>query len=214
MYETHGISIFEALGRILIGVLVVIGCLVILDLLMYISIMNSSVSESLAAAYNKNYNEGYDRNYQGTYQSAYSAAYDEGYEKAYQIGLKTQSGEDVATRAELHNPTYQELRQFMDSDPTEANPYITGVYMCADFAAQLNNNAEFKGIRAAYVIIHAREWSHAIVAFETVDRGMVFVEPMLDTEVEVVIGKPYRWMAGREGSTPYEDTVVSLEFIW
>ncbi len=214
MYETQGISIFEALGRVLIGISITIGCLIILDLVIYIGVMNSMVSRSITTAYEDNYDDGYTRNYDGAYQLAYSDAYDKGYEKGYQVGLGTESGGEVAPRVELHNPTYQELRQFLDSDPTEFNPYIKGVYMCADFAAQLNNNAEFKGIRTAYVIIHAREWSHAVVAFETVDRGTVFVEPMLDTEVEVVVGKPYRWMAGREGSTSYENTVVELEFIW
>ena len=214
MYETEEIGLFEALGRILFGICIVIGCLIILDLVIYIGVMNSDVSASINTAYQKSYNQGYTRNYEDAYQLTYGDAFDEGYEKGYQIGLDIQQGADITARVELHNPTYQELREFIVRDSTDSNPYIKGVYMCADFAADVNNNAEFQGIRAAYVIIHAREWNHAIVAFETVDRGIIFIEPMLDTGVEVVIGQPYRWMEGREDSTPYEDTVVELEFIW
>ena len=214
MYETEGIGFFEALGRILLGICIVIGCLIILDLIIYIGFMNSDVSASINTAYQKSYNQGYTRNYDDAYQLTYGDAFDEGYEKGYQIGTDTQQETDITPRVELHNPTYQELREFIARDLTDSNPYIKGVYMCADFAADVNNNAEFQGIRAAYVIIHAREWNHAIVAFETVDRGIIFVEPILDTGVEVVVGQPYRWMEGREDSTPYEDTVVELEFIW
>ena len=214
MYETKGISFFEAAGRILFGICIIIGCLVILDLIIYIGVMNSDVKANITDSYQKNYDQGYARNYDSSYEMAYGDAFDTGYEKGYQIGLDVLFEGEISPRVELRNPTYQELRDFIKHDLTDSNKYVKGVYMCADFAADVNNNAEFQGIRAAYVIIHAREWNHAVVAFETVDKGIIFIEPILDTEVEVVVGQPYRWMEGREDTTPYEDTIVELEFIW
>ncbi len=50
--------------------------------------------------------------------------------------------------------------------------------VCADFAEDVHNNAEAKGIRAAWVGIEFREAGdgHALNAFETTDRGLVYVD--------------------------------------
>jgi len=208
------ISIFEAIGRLIIAICILLGSLVVFDLLIYITVMNASVGKTIHAAYEDSYREGYAQTYDSAYQLAFNGAYEEGYEKGHQIGLGTEAGEKVATRVELHNPTYDEVREFLARDMTDSNPYIKGVYMCADFAADVNNNAEFQGIRTAYVIIHARAWSHAVVAFETTDKGLVSVEPISDAIVGVVVGRPYRWTAGGDISTLTDDIVVELEFIW
>ena len=65
----------------------------------------------------------------------------------------------------------QELIELLALDQTGSGPYISGEYVCFDFAAELNNNAEANGIRAAYVHIRFETWGHAIVAFEMVARG-------------------------------------------
>jgi len=208
------ISIFEAIGRVILGMVIVIGALFVLILVSYMSMTNSNAAKSIIAAYESGYGEGYAQTHDSSYQASYGEAHDKGYEKGYEIGLEIKSGGEVANRIELHNPTYEELREFLARDKTDANLYIKGVYMCADFASDVNNNAELQGIRAAYVIIHAREWSHAIVAFETADRGLVFVEPILDKQVNVAVGETYWWVTGAVGSTYYDSTVVEIEFIW
>ena len=208
------IGIFEAIGRVILGMVILVGAFFVLNLVIYIGVMDSIAGKSIVAAYEDGYGEGYAQTHDSGYQASYGEAYDKGYEKGYEIGLEIKSGGEVATRVELHNPTYEELREFLTSDKTDANLYIKGVYMCANFAADVNNNAELQGIRAAYVIIHAREWSHAIVAFETVDRGLIFIEPILDKQVNVAVGESYWWVTGLVGSTRYDDTVVGLEFVW
>ncbi len=208
------ISIFKAIGRVILGMVILIGALFVLILVSYMSMTNSNAAKSIIAAYEGGYGEGYAQTHDSSYQASYGEAYDKGYEKGYEIGLEIKSGGEVANRIELHNPTYEELREFLARDKTDANLYIKGVYMCADFASDVNNNAELQGIRAAYVIIHAREWSHAIVAFETADRGLVFVEPILDKQVNVAVGETYWWVTGAVGSTYYDSTVVEIEFIW
>ncbi len=208
------VGFLEAVGRVIIGILILIGSLVVFDIVVYISVTNSSVGRSIVAAYEDGYGEGYLQTYDSGYQSAYGGSYTKGYEKGLEVGLEIGSGEEVTTLVEVHNPTYQELREFLEHDKTDANPYIRGVYMCADFAADLNNNAEHQGIRAAYVTVRARTWGHALVAFETVDRGLVFVEPISDTYVKVEVGEVYRWLSGGVGSTGYGDTVIGIELIW
>jgi hypothetical protein len=107
------------------------------------------------------------------------------------------------------------MKEFLAHDMTDSNPFIRGEYVCFDFSAELNNNAEANGIRAAYVRIRAKEWGHAVVAFETVDRGLVFVEPQSDEDVSLVTGEPYPWQqVGANRPMNYDDAVVEIQIIW
>lgn len=76
------------------------------------------------------------------------------------------------------NPTWQWLLQFVASDDTDEQTYVEGLYMCGSFAETLHNNAEQKGIRAAWVGVDFEDSSesHALNAFYTVDIGLVFVD--------------------------------------
>jgi len=76
------------------------------------------------------------------------------------------------------DPTWRQLLEFIASDDTDQQTYIKDVYMCGDFAETLHNNAEEQGIRAAWVGIHFADGTvgHALNAFNTVDRGIVFVD--------------------------------------
>jgi len=76
-----------------------------------------------------------------------------------------------------HNPTWQELKYFLDSDDTELIPYNYNSFICGDFAERLHNNAERAGIRAAVVIVYFTSGPpHAIDAFYTTDKGLVYVD--------------------------------------
>ncbi len=109
----------------------------------------------------------------------------------------------LADNASAHNPTYKELLDFLYEDATDQNLYVDDVYMCGSFARDLHNNAEAHGIRAAFVAIHFyNELPHAINAFKTTDRGLVFIdvtgtrEPSpvsrLDTKVELAKDRIYQ----------------------
>lgn len=86
------------------------------------------------------------------------------------------------------NPTYAELVAFIKADTTDTKGYveeslaIKGLrfegYVCADFAEDVHNNAEAAGIRAAWVGIDFYEGveGHALNAFETTDRGLVYID--------------------------------------
>ena len=213
MRELKEIAI--ALIRMVLGIVVLLGALIVLDLGVYISFTGSTSPEKISAAYDDGYDRGYTETYKDSYQEAYGEAYDEGYDRGYEIGLGSGSKEGAATLVELHNPTYKELLEFLARDRTDSNLFIGGEYVCFDFAAALNNNAEANGIRAAYVRIRSKEWGHAVVAFETVDRGLVFIEPQSDKEVAPVIGEPYPWQrAGAVESRHRDDAIVEIQIIW
>jgi hypothetical protein len=96
------------------------------------------------------------------------------------------------TKYTLHNPLYWEVRNFINSDKTDTKPYDEDSFNCANFAQEVNNNAENMGIRCAYVTLNLSGPDHALVAFNTTDRGLVYFEPQEDYEVKSLeIGKDY-----------------------
>jgi len=85
------------------------------------------------------------------------------------------------------NPSYAELVAFIKDDLTDSKVYSKGnellggiikARVCADFAEEVHNNAEAKGFRAAWVSIDFVKGGegHAINAFETTDRGLVYID--------------------------------------
>ena len=74
--------------------------------------------------------------------------------------------------------TWTELAEFLGRDTTDQDPYIQDLYMCGTFSEALHNNAEAAGIRAAWVSLdmRGRDVGHALNAFLTTDRGLVFVD--------------------------------------
>jgi hypothetical protein len=90
------------------------------------------------------------------------------------------SGEPVAlvNNPLATNPTFAQLKAFLDKDQTDLHPYYEGSYVCTDFAETLYNDAEASGIRAAFVIVEFQGTTigHALNAFETTDCGLIFID--------------------------------------
>jgi len=84
----------------------------------------------------------------------------------------------------INNPdardvTFAELETFLLKDNTDDEIYVVGVRTCGNFAEKLHNNAEEAEIRAAFVAISFvddAETPHALNAFQTTDRGLVYVD--------------------------------------
>jgi len=204
-----------AIARIVLGMVVLIEGLTVLIFMSYTSTVGGIYSDKVVAAYEDSYDNGHAQTYDVGYQEAYGEAYDKGYDKGYEIGLEAGSKEGVATRVELRNPTHKEMREFLASDETDSNPYVAGEYNCVDFSTQLSNNAEANGIRVAYIRIRAKEWGHVLVAFETTDRGIIFIEPQSDREVGLVIGEPLPWYSvGAISPLAFYDPITEIQIIW
>lgn len=120
----------------------------------------------------------------------------------------------------LRDPSYREMRDFLAWDRTSEREYVESEYFCVDFAADVKANAAKEGIRCAYVVIEYHEGGgHAIIAFDTTDEGLVFIEPQFDWEVEPEIGERYYQCVspptGHYMVKPgYDDTITRITVIW
>jgi len=85
---------------------------------------------------------------------------------------------NLTNNAYAHNPTWNEMMQFLGNDLTDLGIYNEYYHACADFAEEFHNNAEENGLRSAFVTIEFENESigHAMNAFETTDYGIVFVD--------------------------------------
>jgi len=120
----------------------------------------------------------------------------------------------------LRDPSYREMKDFLEQDETSEQEYLRNEYICVDFAANVKANAAKEGIRCAYVVIeYLGTNGHAIVAFDTTDRGLVYVEPQFDWDVELETGRRYyecvvppsgQYMVEPE----YDDTIARIVVIW
>jgi hypothetical protein len=120
----------------------------------------------------------------------------------------------------IKDPTYTEMMRFIADDDTDKAEYIEDEYECTGFATDLCNRAEEKGIRCAYVSIRFPDGrGHAIVAFNTIDKGLVYVEPQYDDLVEIEIGKPFYQCVVPAGNYTYQkpaqdDTILEVMAAW
>ena len=92
----------------------------------------------------------------------------------------------------LKNPTFQELKDFILRDPTSRNQFVLSQYECRNFATEVDNNAEAEGLRCGFVLLCFDRGQHAVVAFDTTDRGLVYIEPQTDAVIEPEVGGKYQ----------------------
>ena len=107
----------------------------------------------------------------------------------------TASGDSVGSSSQtitLKNPTFQELRDFILTDPTSRNEFVLNQYECRHFATDVNNNADAEGLRCAFVLLCYDRGQHAVVAFDTTDRGLVYIEPQTDAAIHPEVGGKYQ----------------------
>lgn len=119
----------------------------------------------------------------------------------------------VSPEVVYRDPTYHEAVAFVASDLTNQRPYDRSS-ACVAFAKEFGSNANKAGLRCAYVVVYFPEGlSHALNAFDTTDRGLVFVEPQTDEVFSLVVGAPY-WNRARYVAPEYNDTVMSYLLEW
>lgn len=139
-------------------------------------------------------------------------------------------GAEIVNNETATNPTWAQLSDFLIRDKTDQKDYVPGVYVCEDFARDVHNNAEQAGIRAAYVVVELPYGYHSLNAFQTVDRGLVFIDctgreasqrrpSSCDKSVTVRLGKSYvpKSLYPECGwPTTWEDmgTILDVEIYW
>ena len=94
-------------------------------------------------------------------------------------GKKTSGGNlHLINNPGAYDVTYNTLCAFIYLDKTDEEKYIEYERRCGDFAEAVHNNAEKKGIKAAWVgiLFENKAMGHAINAFQTTDLGLVFID--------------------------------------
>jgi cell division protein FtsB len=134
----------------------------------------TSLENEVIQSFNLGYAEGESEGYQ--------LGYDEGYVQGVEDGPK--SGWYIS------DPTYDEAIAFINLDKTDENEY-TPDYICYDFTAYFDTNAFQMGYRCGFVYIEFSDSAHAIACFNTIDRGLIYIEPQNDEIVTIAIGQTY-----------------------
>ncbi|MDH5696055.1 MAG: hypothetical protein OEZ00_05555 [Dehalococcoidia bacterium] len=193
-------------------------------------VYGAAYSEGEAAGYDNGYSvgqeagydlgkqDGYDEGYVSGKEDGYSEGYDLGKEDGYEEGAQAGLGHGYT----LRDTTYKEAVTFLKQDKTDQNKYVEdtyGVYVCSHFARDVGNNAEDQGLRCAFVELRYPEQGHAIIAFDTIDEGLVYFEPRTDERAKPVIGKNYyECVEPKPGyyyeQPSYDDTIMDILVIW
>ncbi|MCX6004704.1 MAG: hypothetical protein NT082_03435 [Chloroflexi bacterium] len=110
------------------------------------------------------------------------------------------------------DPTYEEVKTFLHTDTTDERDYVEKEFVCGAFAQEVHNNAEKAGIKAAWVAINlaGKTVGHALNAFNTTDRGLIFTDSTGDTaEVySTTLLKPESDDSGNEPSIKTRDRIA------
>lgn len=158
------------------------------------------------AGYTRGYTVGYNAGNTQGYSTGFSTGKTEGYTLGFAEGYST-------TGYTIRDPTYAEMLTFISVDKTDSNTYVSGSYVCNDFSIDVKRNAFNAGYRSFWVYIQMEAGmvpvSHALVAFNTTDRGIAFVEPQEDRIMNVVVGQPY-WNRLYYSAPDYDDTVTKI----
>lgn len=108
----------------------------------------------------------------------------------------------------LVNPSRYDLVRFLERNGVDENEYVATSYACSDFARDLQHHAHEAGFRSACVTLDFAESAgsagHVMNAFETVDEGLLFVEPQNDEIFENL----------HVGGRYWGDEIVGIEFRW
>ncbi len=123
-----------------------------------------------------------------------------GYEKGYSLGYDN-GKEFVVTHLDQYVTipkavAYEEVLEFLKEDRTDESEY-TDDYNCISFADDLKERANNQGIKCALVSMDLvgdyDNTAHAINAFETIDRGIVYFDPQTDGQrYGIYVGGVYR----------------------
>lgn len=115
------------------------------------------------------------------------------------------------------NPTFNQLMVFLEQDDSDTYCYresILGGRICGWFAERVHNNAEQAGIEAAFVSVNFDgQWEgHALNAFNTVDKGLVFVDCTGEESEFTPILLPDPWTITYEiGDIGSHDTIAYIQ---
>ncbi len=124
-----------------------------------------------------------------------------------ELQRKYESLLNATLRTTLKDPTWEELKSFLESDKTDELEYKPHEFDCTGFAITLRDHAWRRGFRCAFVEIDfSSRAGHNLNAFKTTDKGLVFVDTVGgDAIAYVQVGKPYGKIALKNVKSRYID---------
>ena len=125
-------------------------------------------------------------------EAKYNEGYEEAYNSEYNIEQAGALSESVGGEIVLKNPTFEEVRDFIIKDNTSRNEFLLNQYECRHFATEVNNSAETAGFRCGFVLLCYARGQHAVIAFDTTDRGLIYIEPQTDAAIHPEVGGEYQ----------------------
>ncbi len=91
---------------------------------------------------------------------------------------------------EYQDTLYLVVKMLLSEVGSWARAYRFPNYVCTHFSKVVFDKMTVQGVRCAYVIVtFENNASHALVAFDTLDRGLIYLEPQNGYEVRVEVGE-------------------------
>jgi hypothetical protein len=99
--------------------------------------------------------------------------------------------------SDVRDPTWDQVKAFIEQDNTDLMPYVYPTFTCANFAERVHDDAEAQGIRAGIACIsfdsqpidyspfnYGPGWTpppptmggHVVDVFNTTDKGLVYID--------------------------------------
>ena len=95
----------------------------------------------------------------------------------------------LKTKTGLINPTYKQLEDFIRRDRTNKNEYSKS-YDCTEFSNEFISNFADEGYFSCQTgIDFGKIYGHNIVAINTTDKGLIYLEPQTDKLINPVFMK-------------------------
>jgi len=171
-------------------------------------LVSAKLNNTVVNARQNGFEQGYFKGRSDGFQLGSEAGYQAGSKKGYidaggpNANTVTQPGYYF-----VYNPSYDEVMTTLGQ-----NELYT--------AQAILDYAKSNGIRAAYVRVpiarpasEGRIYLYQLVSFDTVDKGMIIVEPRSHREVKVEVGKSYSQLNGFPISD-YDDTITKVTTVW
>ena len=123
---------------------------------------------------------------------------------------------DRLQESTLRDPTWLELKEFIENDNTDTLLYMEGSFDCEGFAITLRDRAWRYGFRCAFVALNfAGTRGHALNAFQTTDKGIVYVDVTEHDKIAYVqIGQPYGTISLNAAKSEYFDCYGEPDEFW
>ena len=169
----------------------------------------NNINDKMADAYTEGFSEGQAQAYTASLQDGSTTGYQEGSRTGYQksdTSIEFNGSHDEGFYF-AYNPTYNQLPEILNE-------------VSKNTAKGIHDYAEANGIRVAYVRCQLARpapegmvYIKQLVAFETVENGLVVIEPSTGNEVVVEVGYSYTQLNGQPPK-PYDDTITKISIVW